>query len=295
MNKIIIIYGPTAIGKTEIAVNLAKMLDAEIISCDSMQIYKNLNIGSAKITKEEMQGVNHYMLDIIEPQKSYSVYDYVNDCKDCINKIKNKNKNVIIVGGTGLYIKALTENYNYSNTQKNEELRLNLQDLSTEDLVNKLTQLGKTVKQDDKNNKARLIRYIEIALSDNKEQKATKFNNDYIIFGLNTDRTVLYERINKRVDKMIEIGLIDETKNLLKQVSKDSQCFKAIAYKELLPYINNEISLEECVNTLKQRTRNYAKRQITFMNQFKNLIKINVTSITQTTNEIYQIIKDKYE
>ena len=160
MNKIIIIYGPTAIGKTEIAVNLAKMLDAEIISCDSMQIYKNLNIGSAKITKEEMQGVNQYMLDIIEPQKSYSVYDYVNDCKDCINNIKNKNKNVIIVGGTGLYIKALTENYNYSNTQKNEELRLSLQDLSTEDLVNKLTQLGKTVKQDDKNNKARLIRYI---------------------------------------------------------------------------------------------------------------------------------------
>ncbi len=294
MNKIIVIYGPTAIGKSDIAVELAKKFDAEIISADSMQIYKEIDIGSAKITKEEMQGVVHHLIDFKDVDDSYSVYDFVNDCNKKIDEIKKRNKNVIIVGGTGLYIKALTENYNYGNVNKNEELRKQLNNLKACDLVKILKSYNKEVKQDDLNNKQRLIRYIEIAKSGTNQTKKD-FDNRFILFGLYQDREKLYNKINKRVDLMVEKGLLNEAQFLLKKVNKENQCLKAIGYKELLPYFSGEKDLKSCLDILKQRTRNYAKRQLTFFNQFKNIIKINVETKQQAVIDILKKIEEENE
>ncbi len=294
MNKIIIIYGPTAIGKSDIAVELAKKINAEIISSDSVQIYKEIDIGSAKITKEEMQGVAHHLIDFKNVFDNYSVYEFVEDCNEKIKEIQKRNKNVIIVGGTGLYIKALTENYNYGNVNKNEELRQQLKNLNTNELVEILHSYNKEVKQDDLNNKQRLIRYIEIAKSGTIQTK-NNFDNRFMLFGLYQDREKLYDKINKRVDLMVKYGLLNEARNLLNKVSLDNQCLKAIGYKELLPYFNREKDLESCLNVLKQRTRNYAKRQLTFFNQFKNIIKIEVKTKQQAVVDILTKIEEKNE
>ena len=294
MNKIIIIYGPTAIGKSDIAVELAKTINAEIISADSMQIYKEIDIGSAKITKEEMQGIRHHLIDFKDVFDTYSVYDFVNDCNKKIDEIQKRNKNVIIVGGTGLYIKALTENYNYGNVNKNEELRKQLNNLEPCELVNILKSYNKEVKQDDLNNKQRLIRNIEIAKNGTTQTKKD-FDNRFMLFGLYQDREKLYNKINKRVDLMVENGLLNEAQNLLKKVNLDNQCLKAIGYKELLPYFNGEKDLISCLDILKQRTRNYAKRQLTFFNQFKNIIKINVETKQQGVVDILKNIEEKNE
>lgn len=283
--KVVIIYGPTAVGKSDIAVLLAKKINAEIISADSMQIYKNLDIGTAKITQLEMQNIPHHLIDIREISQTYSVFEYVEDCKKCINEIKSRNKNVVIVGGTGLYIKALTENYNYANVSKNQNLRDDLEKLTANELVEKLKELNITIKPDDANNKQRLIRYYEI-YSTNGQMQRSEFDDSYIIFGLIDDRQKLYNRINLRVDKMLEDGLIEETKFVLNNANPENQSLKAIGYKELIPYINGEQSLDACLEILKQKSRNYAKRQITFMNQFKNLHKINVNSKEDVVNQI---------
>lgn len=292
MNKVIVIYGATAIGKSDIAVSLAQIFDAEIISADSMQIYKDLNIGSAKITKEEMKGIPHHLIDIRDCTQEYSVFDFVRDCKVCINDIKSRGKNVIICGGTGLYIKALVNNYTYSEIEKDKIEKLNLETLSCNKLCQKLEHLGYNLKQDDKNNKRRLIHYIQLYSQNKQIKKDTIQSSEYILFGLTLEREELYKRINARVDKMIDSGLIEETKYLQSKVSKDSQCMKAIGYKELIPYITGECSLEESVDLLKQKTRNYAKRQITFMNQFNNIIKIEVKTKQQAVNYIVKCIKN---
>ena len=290
--KIAVIYGPTAVGKSDIAVMLAKKINAEIISADSMQIYKDLDIGTAKITEEEMQGIAHHLLNIRDSSQTYSVFEYVNDCKNCICDIQSRGKNVVIVGGTGLYIKALTENYNYANIDKDEKLREYLNTLTTQELVNKLNKLNIQVKNDDKNNKQRLMRYYEIHSSNGVMQKG-EFDNNYVIFGLVDDRQKLYDRINKRVDAMIQNGLIEETKYVLSNANPDNQCLKAIGYKELIPYINGTSSLNECIDILKQKSRNYAKRQITFMNQFKNINKIEITSKEEAVLQIFDILNQK--
>lgn len=294
MNKVIVIYGPTAIGKSDIAVELAKKINAEIISADSIQIYKEVNVGSAKITKEEMQNIVHHLIDFKDVNDGYSVYDFVKDCKEKINEIQNKNKNVIIVGGTGLYLKALTENYNYGNATKNEELRKQLNNLEPFELVEILKSLNKDVKQDDLNNKQRLIRYIEIAKSGTIPTKRD-YDEKFILFGLYQDREKLYDKINKRVDKMVEDGLLEEAQCLLKKVNLENQCLKAIGYKELLPYFNDEKDLKSCLDVLKQRTRNYAKRQLTFFNQFKNIIKIEVKTKQQAVMDILKQIEEENE
>ena len=214
MNKVIVIYGPTAIGKSDIAISLAKKINAEIISADSMHIYEDLNIGSAKVTQEEMQGVVHHLINIKKCNENYSVAEFVNDCKNCISKIKAQDKNVIIVGGTGLYIKALTENYNYGQVDKNTEFRKNYENLSNKELCEKLKDFNYNVTANDKNNRRRLLRYLEIYSNNGKIQK-NEPSEEYIIFGLCDDREKIYNRINRRVDKMISEGLIEETKYLL--------------------------------------------------------------------------------
>lgn len=286
--KIIVLYGPTGVGKTALSLKLAKKYDAEIISCDSMQIYKYLNIGSAKISKDEMQGIPHNLIDFLEPNQNYSVFDFVENCKKAILDIQKRGKNVIVVGGTGLYIKALTENYNLGNVKK-PEIIAKLQDLSNEQLVNIIEASGKTVKKDDLNNRVRLLRYAELAKTQSKTTKNDE-TEKYLIFGLICDRTKLYDRINSRVDEMINKGLVNETKAIYQKYGENIPCFKAIGYKELLPYIKGETSLDECVELIKKRSRNYAKRQFTFMNQFSTIIKISSTSSNEAFEEISNII-----
>ena len=290
MSKIVIIYGPTAIGKSDIAVSLAQKLDAEIISADSMQIYKDLNIGSAKITSDKMKGIPHHLINIRECYQNYSVFDFVSDCKKCIQNIKSRGKNVIICGGTGLYIKALVNNYSCGSSPKDENLRTELEKFSTNQLCQKLENLGYAPKQDDKNNKHRLIRYIELYSNNNRMTQTQTQSDEYIIFGLYGDRQQIYDRINARVDKMIDQGLVNETKYLLSKTNQDSQSMKAIGYKEIVPYILENDSLENCIKLLKQKTRNYAKRQITFMNQFENIVKIEVKTKQQATNDILEYL-----
>lgn len=286
--KIIVLYGPTGVGKTALSIKLAKKYDAEIISCDSMQIYKYLDIGSAKITKEEMQGIAHHLIDFLEPYQNYSVFDFVENCKKLILDIQKRGKNVIIVGGTGLYIKALTENYNLGNV-KNHEITKKLQDFSNEQLVNIIEDSGKTVKKDDLNNRVRLLRYAELAKTQSKTTKNDE-TEKYLIFGLICDRVKLYDRINSRVDEMINKGLVNETKAIYQKYGENIPCFKAIGYKELLPYIKGESHLDKCVELIKKRSRNYAKRQFTFMNQFSTIIKIDSTNSNEAFEEISNII-----
>ena len=288
--KIIVIYGPTAVGKSSVAVELAKIIDAEIISADCMQIYKQLDIGSAKISANEMQNIKHHLIDIKSCDEDYSVYQFVQDCKQKIAEIKSRNKNIIIVGGTGLYIKALVQNYNYGETIRDDNLRNELNKKSCEELVNILNNMGQEVKQDDLHNKIRLIRYIEIAKSGKKLTKTIP-SQDYIIFGLYRNREDLYSDINKRVDNMINLGLVNEVTKIYK-LYKNAQCLKGIGYKELLPFIDGEKQLNDCIEEIKKNTRNYAKRQITFFNQFPNIIKIEVKNIDYATQEILKNIKD---
>ena len=275
--KPIILYGPTGVGKTKLSIDLAKKYNAEIISCDSMQIYKYLDIGTAKIKKSEMQGIKHYLIDFIEPNQNYSVYDFVNDCKNAMQEIFSKGKNVIIIGGTGLYIKALIENYNLGNVKAHNEVRQKLANLDNKGLCDIIINNGKPLKQEDKNNRARLLRYAELVLT-NSHIKKNDESNKYLLFGLVCDRTKLYEKINKRVDDMISHGLLEETKIIFSKYGENIQCFKAIGYKEILPYIKGQEDLQTCIDLIKQHSRNYAKRQFTFMNQFKSIVKIDVTN-----------------
>ncbi len=286
--KIIVLYGPTGVGKTALSIKLAKRYNAEIISCDSMQIYKYLDIGSAKVSKDEMQGVPHHLIDFLEPNQNYSVFDFVENCKKAIHDIQKKGKNVIIVGGTGLYIKALTENYNLGNVKK-PEIVSKLQNLSNEQLINIIESSGKIVKKDDLNNRVRLLRYAELVETKSKTTKNDE-TEKYLIFGIISDRAKLYEKINSRVDEMINKGLVNETKAIYQKYGENISCFKAIGYKELLPYIKGETSLDDCVELIKKRSRNYAKRQFTFMNQFNTIIKIDSTNFDTAFKEISDII-----
>ena len=288
--KPIIIYGPTGVGKTDISLKLAKKYNAEIISCDSMQIYKYLDVGTAKISKNEMQGIQHHLIDFVEPNENYSVYQFVSDCKQIMEDIKKRNKNIIIVGGTGLYIKALIENYNMGEVNR-ENIKDEFKDKTNEQLVELIQKAGKVLKQEDYNNRARLLRYAELCTSNSKVTKLDE-SYKYMLFGLTCDRTQLYNRINTRVDNMLKNGLLNEVEQIYKKYGENIQCFKAIGYKEFIPYFKGEINLDKCIELIKQHSRNYAKRQFTFMNQFKTIIKVDVKNVESAFLEIAQIVDD---
>ncbi len=286
--KPIIIYGPTGVGKTDISLKLAKKYNAEIISCDSMQIYKYLDVGTAKISKNEMQGIQHHLIDFVEPNENYSVYQFVSDCKQIMEDIKKRNKNIVIVGGTGLYIKALIENYNMGEVNR-ENIKDEFKEKTNEQLVELIQKAGKELKQEDYNNRARLLRYAELCTSNSKVTKLDEADK-YMLFGLTCDRTQLYNRINTRVDNMLKNGLLNEVEQIYKKYGENIQCFKAIGYKEFIPYFKGEINLDKCIELIKQHSRNYAKRQFTFMNQFKTIIKVDVKNVESAFLEIAQII-----
>lgn len=267
--KVIAIVGPTASGKTAYSIELAKKIDAEIISADSRLVYKGFDIGAAKPTKEEMDGIPHYMIDIVEPEFEYSAGLYKNEAKEKILEIHNKNKIPIIVGGTGLYIDILLKNYNLPQIEANHALRNELKTLSADNLYQKLYELDtEATNAIDKNDRKKLIRAIEIITTTGQPLSKTRSidESEYDIewIGKNFERKTLYDRIDKRVDIMIENGLIQETQNLLKKHGRIPNIVNTIGYREIISYLDNKCSLEEANELLKKNTRNYAKRQLTW-------------------------------
>lgn len=268
-NRVIAVVGATASGKTSYAIELAKKINGEIISADSRLVYKGMDIGTAKPTIDEMQEIPHYMIDVVEPEYNYSVGLYVKEAKKHITDIISRGKVPIVVGGTGLYFRVLLENYDLPDVKPDYELRKELSSYSYEELLEMLTKLDeKAANSVEKNDKKKLIRYIEIIKLAGKPLdlvrgvKEKEFNVEWV--GLNFPREILYDRINKRVDLMIEQGLIDETKKLLQKHGRISNITDTIGYREVLSYLDGELYLDEAKDKLKQNTRNYAKRQLTW-------------------------------
>ena len=283
--KVIVIVGPTASGKTALSIELAKKIDGEIVSCDSMQIYKDMNIGSAKTTVEEMQGIKHYLIDVVEPNQRFSVAEYKKRAEEAIEEILAKGKVPIVIGGTGLYANSLIYGIEYNEIEYDEEFRNELMDQAeTEEGLQFLYEEAKKIdpiamEKISKNDKKRIIRIIEIFNSSGKtktqqeiESRKNDVKNDYKVFAINIDRPILYERINKRVDIMIEQGLIDEVKSILQKYSGFPTAMQAIGYKEIIEYFNGDITKEEAIEKIKQESRRYAKRQITWFKRIENII-----------------------
>ena len=276
----IILVGPTAVGKSNYAMQLAKEYDGEIVNADSQQIYKDLCIGTAKVTPNDMQGIPHHLFDFVNPFDEFSVAQYKELCNKCILDIKSRGKMPIIVGGTGFYIQSLLYDMSYGNTSKNEMIRNNYEILLKQNGNQYLYDLLKSrdydrAKQLHPNDVKRVIRALEIFDNGQLPSKVTKSKtklNAYMIM-LQMDRVKLYERINKRVDNMINDGLLNEIKQLLKKgVTFNNQCMKAIGYKEWKDYFEDKLTLEQTIELIKKNTRNYAKRQITW---FKNSFEYN--------------------
>ena len=282
--KVIVIVGPTASGKTALSIELAKKIDGEIISCDSMQIYKDMNIGSAKPTIEEMQGIKHYMIDIAEPTERFSVAEYKKRSEEAIEEILQKGKVPIIVGGTGLYANSLIYNIEYNEIMLDEEYRKNLMKIAeTEVGLATLYEKARSIdpvamKKISSNDKKRIIRVLEIKHSTGKnktelelESRKNEVKYEYKVFAINMPREILYDRINKRVDIMIENGLIDEVENIIEKYKEFPTAMQAIGYKEIVMYLKGELTKQEAIEKIKQESRRYAKRQITWFKKIENI------------------------
>lgn len=289
MKDIIVIVGPTGVGKTKLSIELAKKLNAEIINGDSVAVYKNLDIGSAKPSIEERENIPHHLLDICEVEEEYSVFDYQQDLRKLIHEITSRGKRIIIVGGTGLYIKAALYDYNFTegttyneyNELSNEEILAKIKDYSDEDLPHV-------------NNRKRLVRLLNKYEND---EVITK-NKDKLLYpikviGLETDRNYLYERINKRVDIMLENGLLDEINSLKDRYNNSRILNSGIGYKEFYDYLYNDKPLEEVIEEIKQDSRRYAKRQFTFFkHQFDTKwFDVNFENFKKTIEEVYNYIE----
>ena len=264
MNKVIVITGPTAVGKTKLSIELAKRYNGEIINADAVQVYKGLDIGSAKVTEEEKEDIPHHLFDIKEVDEEYTIYHYQKDCRKLIKEVQGRGKTPILVGGTGLYIKAAL--YDYKLT---EEKETNTYDnLTDEELYNKLLEVDKDIVI-DKNNRRRLIRALNYYKENNKSINTNTTNKllyDAIFIGLTTDRRILYDKINTRVDIMIKDGLLNEVKAFYDKNVRTKPLLNAIGYREIYSYFDGNISLEEAIDKIKQNSRHYAKRQYTFFN-----------------------------
>lgn len=280
MENLIILTGPTGIGKTEISLELAEKFNCEIISCDSMQIYKDLDIGTAKISLDDTDVV-HHMIDIVNPDESFSVAEFQEMAKKLITDINDRGKIPMLVGGTGLYINSIVYNLEFAKTSQNFEYRNKLMDMAKDKgddfLHNKLKKLNpEEAEKIHPNNHQRIIRALEII--DNGEIKGNKFreeNNDYnlIYMALNMDRQKLYERINERVIKMVDLGLVDEAKNAIDKynLTRDSQSMKAIGYREIFDYLDKEYDIDTMIDEIQKNSRHYAKRQLTWFRRDRRI------------------------
>ena len=287
---VIVVLGPTAVGKTKMSVELAKLLNGEIINVDSTQIYKNLDIATAKIKEKEKDGIPHHLFDIKNIKEDYTVYDYQKDCRDKIDEILNKNKTPILVGGTGLYIKAALYDYKF-----NDEVNNQFEDLTNEEIYSKLKELDENI-DIHINNRKRLVRALNYCLNNNlkfsEKEKTDKLLYDTIFIGLTTERNILYDRINKRVDIMVKDGLLEEAKKIYDSNIRTKAVMTPIGYKELFPYFENKKSLEECLDLIKQNSRKYAKRQYTWFNNQMDVVWFNVDfdNFGNTIKEVYNYI-----
>ena len=284
MSKIIVIVGPTGVGKTKLSIMLAKRYSAEIINGDSVQVYKEMNIGSAKVSNEEMESVKHHLIDIKDVDSEYTVYDYQKDGRKVINRLIKDNKNIIIVGGTGLYIKALLYDYKFEEIKEFN----NYDNYTNEELYNLVIKKDKNANIHI-NNRKRLIAFL------NRVSNTNNGNNkvyDFSVIGLTTSRDNLYTIINNRVDKMISDGLIDEVKNLYLKYPNSRILNSAIGYKELIEYFNGDVNLECAIDKVKQNSRRYAKRQYTFFNNQMDVkwFDVNYDNFDNTINEVIEYI-----
>ncbi len=278
--RVVVILGPTATGKSHCAIEVAKRFNGEIISGDSMLVYKEMNIGTAKPTADELQAVPHHLVDILPPDASFNVVDFVEQAKALIADINSRGKLPIIAGGTGLYIKALLEDYAFNSVDEDTELRRSLEAEAdtngTEALHKRLAELDpEAAERIHPNNVRRVVRALESALRGDtiSQQGAAESPYDALVFGLNMERYALYERINRRVDLMLEAGLEQEVRRLLEQgVSSECQSMQSIGYRQMVWYLNGSMSYEDAVDKLKQATRNFAKRQVTW---YKKMPYIN--------------------
>ena len=289
-NQVIVICGPTASGKTRLGIELAKKIDGEIVSCDSMQIYKDMTIGTAKPTEEERSEAVHHLVDFVLPSERYSVAEYRKDAENTIEQIIEKNKKPIIVGGTGLYLNSLVYGIDYPNivTDLNyrQELEEKVNKEGLESLYKEATKIdSKAIEKISPNDKKRILRILEIYHSTGKtktEIEADSRKNgpkfDYKIFVLNMDREKLYDRINRRVDLMIENGLIEEVKTLLEKYKEFPTAMQGLGYKEVVEYLENKTTKDEMIDKIKQETRRYAKRQITWFKSYKDAIWLDASN-----------------
>ncbi|WP_010530706.1 tRNA (adenosine(37)-N6)-dimethylallyltransferase MiaA [Lentibacillus jeotgali] len=292
--KVISIVGPTAVGKTKLSIDIAGRFNGEVISGDSMQVYKGLDIGTAKVTEKERDGIPHYMIDIKNPEEPFSVADYQKLVQHYIDEIDSRGKLPIIAGGSGLYIQAALYDYHFSNQRRNENITRQLESELAEHGSAVMHRRLKEIDPDQAakthpNNHRRLIRALEVyettGVTMSEYQKNQSKNSPYqpIFIGLEMDRHLLYERINDRVDHMLEEGLLDEVKLLYELGYENHQSMRGIGYKEFIPYFKGEQSFDDTVNLLKRNSRRYAKRQYTW---FKNKMDVKWYAVTPESHEV---------
>lgn len=291
---VIVIVGPTAVGKTKLSIELAKKYDGEIINADSTQIYKGLDIATAKVTEAEKDGIVHHLIDIKDITEDYTVFDYQIDCRKCINDILKRNKTPIIVGGTGLYIKAALYDYQFESENDYETY----DQLDNDTLYNFLLKVDPEI-EIHKNNRKRIIRALNYYKNNHRKfsakEKTDKLLYDAVFIGLTTQREILYERINKRVDVMINNGLLEEAKRIYDCQIRTKAIMTPIGYKELFPYFDGVNSLNDSIDLIKQHSRKYAKRQYTWFNHQipVNWFEVNFENFDKTIGNIVNFINDK--
>lgn len=303
MEKVIIICGPTASGKTSLSIELAKKINGEIISADSMQIYKDMDIGTAKPTIDEMQGIKHYLIDFVSPDERYSVAEYKKDAKKAIKEILAKGKTPIIVGGTGLYIDSLIYEIEYNDINVDELYRKELEEIAEKEGLDTLYKMAseidpQAITKISPNDKKRIMRILEIykatgktKTEQEKESRKNPVEYDYKVFAINWNREILYERINKRVYIMIEQGLIKEVENILKKYQSFPTAMQGLGYKEVVEYLQKKCTKDEMIEKIKMETRRYAKRQLTWFRKNKQTIWLDGAKEMQNNiNIILEVI-----
>lgn len=289
---IIVIVGPTGVGKTKLSIEIAKIYNGEVINADSTQIYKDLDIATAKVTEKEKEGIPHHLIDIKNIDEEYTVYNYQKDCRNKIEEIRARNKTPIIVGGTGLYINAVLYDYKF----EEEKYDNSYENYNTNELYQKLINIDPNTNI-HKNNRKRIIRALNYYQNNNKpmsEKETTKnMLYDAYIIGLTTNREELYDRINKRVDTMFINGLENEAKKIYNTNIRSKAVMTPIGYKELFEYFDNNITKEEAIELIKKRSRNYAKRQYTWFNNKLNVkwFDVNFNNFNETVNNVKKYIE----
>lgn len=303
--KVIVICGPTASGKTGLSVKLAQAMNGEIVSCDSMQIYKDMTIGTAKVTKEEMQGIPHYLIDFVSPDERYSVADFQKDAEKAIHEIVAKGKTPIVVGGTGLYVDTLIYHIQYPEIETDLAYRKQLEEMIQEQGLEVAYQKAKeidpqAIEKISSNDQKRIMRILEIYHQTQKTKTQLEIESrreeppyEYLVYAIDMDREKLYDRINQRVDIMIEQGLIEEVQALLEKYENFPTAMQGLGYKEVVAYLKGNMTKEEMIETLKQETRRYAKRQLTWFRKNKEIKWID--GLRPVEENIQRILEDYEE